>query len=177
MDTDFYTPSDTGKKYELGFVGNMGYRPNVLASQYLAKEVIPQIIRENGKIKMLLAGARPDYRVRVLADDNITVSGWMEDIRDAYNSIRIFVSPIFTGMRAAEQNPGSDVDGNTGNNHQFCQQCNRCHRRKGHTDSRQQRGIYIQYLKTAARSYSRRPDRQSRQGIHNRKIQLGQSEA
>jgi len=98
VDTDFYTPSGAEKKYELGFVGNMGYRPNVLASQYLAKEVIPQAIRENGKIKMLLAGARPDYRVRVLAGDNITVSGWMEDIRDAYNSIRIFVSPIFTGI-------------------------------------------------------------------------------
>lgn len=97
VDTDYYTPSDTDKKFDLGFVGNMGYRPNVLASQYLAKHIVQKIKKENRTIKMLLAGARPDYRVRVLADDTVTVSGWMEDIRDAYNSIRIFVSPIFTG--------------------------------------------------------------------------------
>ena len=98
VDTDFYTPKDADKLYDIGFVGNMGYRPNILACQYLAKKVLPHVNRENGKTKMLLAGARPDYRVRVLADNSISVSGWMEDIRDAYNSIRIFASPIFTGI-------------------------------------------------------------------------------
>ena len=98
VDTIFFQPKSIQKEFDLGFVGNMGYRPNVLASQFIAKQLLPFLKKENKKIRILFAGARPDYRVRILADKNTIVSGWVEDIRDAYGKIRIFVSPIFTGI-------------------------------------------------------------------------------
>lgn len=98
VDTHFFSPRKAEKIYDLGFVGNMGYRPNVIASEYLVREIYPALSKKYKDIKVLLAGARPHARVKKLADENITVSGWMEDIRMAYAQTKIFIAPIFTGI-------------------------------------------------------------------------------
>ena len=46
---------------------------------------------------MLLAGASPDRRVLALKADRITVSGWMDDIRDSYASAKVFIAPMRIG--------------------------------------------------------------------------------
>ena len=98
VDTDFFAPSVVPKKYDICFVGNMGYRPNVLAAEYLSRELLPGLLKIKPDIRILLAGARPDPRVKQLAGKHVVVSGWMEDIRRAYDESVIFVAPIFTGI-------------------------------------------------------------------------------
>jgi sugar transferase (PEP-CTERM/EpsH1 system associated) len=98
VDTGYFSPTQHEKEYELGFIGNMGYRPNVLAAIYLAKNILPLLKTEFPKIRLLIAGARPDRRVKALESESVRVTGWMEDIRDAYSTTGIFVSPIFTGI-------------------------------------------------------------------------------
>ena len=98
VDTDFFQSSGCAKKYDICFVGNMGYRPNVLAAEFLCHEIVPELVRIRPGLKVLLAGARPDPRVRQLAGKHVDVSGWMEDIRQAYDESLIFVAPIFTGI-------------------------------------------------------------------------------
>jgi len=94
IDNSFFEYQAKDKNYELVFVGNMGYLPNVEAAEFLAKEIMPKLSNE---IKLIIAGARPDYRVKILASDRIVVTGWMEDIREAYATSKIFIAPIWSG--------------------------------------------------------------------------------
>ena len=44
-----------------------------------------------------LAGASPLGKIESLRSDSIIVSGWMDDIRDAYWSSKVFVAPLRLG--------------------------------------------------------------------------------
>lgn len=95
---DFFKPNYTpNKKYDLVFTGNMSYAPNVAAALVLANEIMPELIQINPSIKLLIAGINPDKKVKQLANKNITVSGYIPDIRDAYNQSKIFVAPMQLG--------------------------------------------------------------------------------
>lgn len=85
-------------RHDLVFVGNMGYFPNVRAARYLVEEVMPLVWARRPGTTVLLAGARPTAEVRALGRlPQVTVSGWVADIRDAYLDGRLLVAPLFTG--------------------------------------------------------------------------------
>jgi len=94
IDTKFYKPLAKEKLYDVGFVGNMGYHPNVDAAEYLINEVMSKL---DPALQFVIAGARPDKRVLKLASDNVIVTGWMDDVRDAYAASRVFVAPLWKG--------------------------------------------------------------------------------
>jgi len=93
IDTSFFTPQRKEKEFDLIFVGNMSYAPNVAAVTFLAEEVMPHLTNVN----LLIAGASPSKEVLKLASSNISVTGWVEDIREAYANAKIFVAPLFIG--------------------------------------------------------------------------------
>lgn len=93
VDLEFFSPKEHQASYDIGYIGNMGYLPNVEAAKYLADAILPL----ESSWQLLIAGARPHEEVRRLASDRVHVSGWMEDIRDAYTDIRILVAPIWSG--------------------------------------------------------------------------------
>lgn len=98
VDHDFFQPNNlTQKKYELVFTGNMSYPPNISAVLYIAKEIMPLLLNKNPDIKLLIAGATPTNSVKALANKNIKVSGWIDDIRDAYNEAKVFIAPLQIG--------------------------------------------------------------------------------
>lgn len=97
VDTTYFQPKSIAKKYDLLFAGNMGYAPNISAADYLVNEIV-----KDQNLTVLIAGARPVHRVQQLASELIKVSGWMEDIREAYHQSTIFVAPLFEG--AGQQN-------------------------------------------------------------------------
>lgn len=99
VELDYFHPLPEIKpSYELVFVGNMGYFPNVQAAKYLVRNILPLVWEHAPDCRVLIAGARPSAEVKKLAQDSrITVSGWMEDIRHAYASGHLFVAPLFTG--------------------------------------------------------------------------------
>lgn len=102
VDFDTFSPNkSTVKKYELAFTGNMSYPPNIKAAQYLAAEVLPILIQQNPNVKLVIAGADPHSSVKKLASKNIVVTGWLDEITDAYNESKIFIAPmqIGTGMQ------------------------------------------------------------------------------
>jgi glycosyltransferase involved in cell wall biosynthesis len=98
VDITYFQSPGKKKKYDISFVGNMGYRPNIIACEYFKQKILPLLKKEKNDVKIIFAGARPHARVKALADNNIFISGWMEDIRDAYDESKIFVAPIFTGI-------------------------------------------------------------------------------
>lgn len=97
VDFDFFSPKAKEANYDLCFVGNMSYAPNVDAAQHLCKEILPLIKKKIPFVKILIAGASPNAKVRSLEAEGITVSGWMDDIRDAYSTTKVFIAPMRIG--------------------------------------------------------------------------------
>jgi len=97
VDHDFFKPQNRKKIYDVVFTGNMAYPPNVNAVEYLAEEILPLVWKSLPDVKMFIAGATPDGKVRRVASDKIIVSGWIDDIRDAYSQSRVFIAPMRIG--------------------------------------------------------------------------------
>ncbi len=96
VDFDFFKPQMLEKKYDLVFIGNMSYLPNIDAAVFLCKSIVPIVLRKQ-KIKVLIAGANPHPQVQALANEWVDVCGWVEDIRKCYAVSQIFVAPMRIG--------------------------------------------------------------------------------
>ena len=97
VDHDYFKPQECEKKFDLVFTGNMSYPPNVNAVEYLANEIMPIVWKTLPETKLYIAGATPDPKVKKAASDKIIVSGWLDDIRDAYAQSRVFIAPMRIG--------------------------------------------------------------------------------
>lgn len=97
VDHEFFKPRQEEKKYDIVFTGNMSYAPNVNAVDYLANEILPIVWKTLPEAKMYIAGATPDPKVKKVASERIIVSGWLDDIRDAYAQSRVFIAPMRIG--------------------------------------------------------------------------------
>ena len=97
VDHEFFKPRQDEKQYDIVFTGNMSYAPNVNAVEYLAHEILPLVWKQLPNAKMYIAGATPDPKVKKVACERIIVSGWLDDIRDAYAQSRVFIAPMRIG--------------------------------------------------------------------------------
>ena len=97
VDHDYFNPQEREKSYDLVFTGNMSYPPNVNAVEYLANEILPIVWKTLPNVKLYIAGATPDPKVKKAASERIIVSGWLDDIRDAYAQSRVFIAPMRIG--------------------------------------------------------------------------------
>ena len=97
VDHDYFKPRQEEKRYDIVFTGNMSYPPNVNAVEYLAHEILPLVWKQLPDAKMYIAGATPDPKVKRVASEHIVVSGWLDDIRDAYAQSRVFIAPMRIG--------------------------------------------------------------------------------
>lgn len=87
-----YTHSDT-----ILFTGNMDYAPNVDAVIYFTQEILPLIRSRVPAAKFIIAGQKPVEKVTALANDHITVTGFVKDLADMYNSASVVVAPLRFG--------------------------------------------------------------------------------
>lgn len=98
IDTHFFSPNKKiEKKYTLLFNGNMQYQPNVKSAIYIVNHILPLVQEKYPEVTLLISGTSPTNEVQELASDSVVVSGWMDDIRDAYNQASIFIAPMQIG--------------------------------------------------------------------------------
>lgn len=99
VDTEHFAPQREEVKYDLVFTGNMNYPPNIDSVLFLVQQVLPIVHRKRPGTNLLISGVSPSQSVRDLAksDANVTVSGWVKDIRSSYASARIFIAPMQIG--------------------------------------------------------------------------------
>ena len=98
IDTDFFTPLPDTPKYDVVFVGNLGYLPNIEAVEILVNKVIKTYHTKYGKkITCLIAGARPSLRLLRIQSEEVKLLGWREDIRTAYADGKVLCAPLFNG--------------------------------------------------------------------------------
>lgn len=97
VDTDFFKPQPTEKKYDLVFTGNMSYPPNIDCANFIAREIMPLVWEVHPHARLLISGANPTRKVKQLSNDKVKVTGWVDDIRESYAHSKIFVAPLRIG--------------------------------------------------------------------------------
>lgn len=97
VDLEFFRPRQTTPQFDLLFVGNMSYPPNVAAARTLALEVLPLVRRHVPHATLKIAGTNPSPAVSRLRSDHVEVTGWIDDMPACYASARVFVAPISLG--------------------------------------------------------------------------------
>jgi len=95
VDTEYFSRQEVNRAtHDLVFVGNMSYPPNVDCCEYIVNRLLPLLDKS---LTVMLAGINPHKRVKALASDRVTVTGYMEDIRAAYSNCKIFLAPLQIG--------------------------------------------------------------------------------
>jgi sugar transferase (PEP-CTERM/EpsH1 system associated) len=98
VDTDYFQPQSREKDIDLIFTGNMGYFPNVEAALYLTQEILPHLRKKCPDIKVFIVGANPSRKIKALSgNNNVTVTGFVDDMRDYLNRAKVFVAPLRSG--------------------------------------------------------------------------------
>lgn len=80
------------------FVGNYEYDPNVDAAVRLATQIFPRVQARVPGAKLWLVGNEPPPALRALANDAISVTGRVPDVRQYLASATAFVSPLRVGV-------------------------------------------------------------------------------
>jgi glycosyltransferase involved in cell wall biosynthesis len=98
IDKDSFEPLIQEPEFDLVFVGNMSYVPNIEAVEFIS-----ELLNKKPGVTCLIAGADTSIAVRRIAEKNkqISLLGWVDDIRSAYCNGKYFVAPmrIGTGMQ------------------------------------------------------------------------------
>jgi polysaccharide biosynthesis protein PslH len=100
VDTDFFAP-DPGAMVDprrLVFTGVMGYAPNVLAAEFLAREILPRVQMDWPDARLAIVGRSPTARVLALAElPGVDVTGEVADIRPWLTESRVYACPMTSG--------------------------------------------------------------------------------
>jgi len=80
------------------FTGVMSYAPNVLAADFLAREVFPLVTAARPDARLAIVGRAPAPRVRSLAElRGVEVTGEVEDLRPWLVGSGVYVCPMISG--------------------------------------------------------------------------------
>jgi glycosyltransferase involved in cell wall biosynthesis len=85
-------------KPNIGFLGNMGYLPNVEGVLWLYKEVFCPLRITNPSLSLVIIGRNPGPSIRELESaPGVIVTGAVESIWEYINAVDIFVFPLWIG--------------------------------------------------------------------------------
>lgn len=100
VDLAYFAPQPLEREPNtLVFSGKMSYHANEAAALFLAGEIMPLVWRERPDVRLLIAGSSPTRAVRDLgADRRITVTGFVEDLREPLARASVAVAPLRYGV-------------------------------------------------------------------------------
>lgn len=83
----------------LVFTGIMDYGPNEDAALYLIDEVLPLLKKSNQEVEVIIAGRSPTpaLQQRAARHPEVTVTGFVEDMRTPLEEASLFVAPLRYG--------------------------------------------------------------------------------
>lgn len=92
VDIEYFKNTVHKEKSDILFIGNFSYFPNIDAVRYLYTEILPHLPKE---IKVKIVGK--NYTKLGIRDERVNFIDYIDDIRDAYSTAFVFVSPIRIG--------------------------------------------------------------------------------
>jgi sugar transferase (PEP-CTERM/EpsH1 system associated) len=100
VDSDYFrSNAPTSSEPILIFTGVMDYEPNVTAMNYFCSSIFPKIRKEIPDARLLLVGRDPTPEVRRFEESvpGVTVTGFVNDIREYFDKSLIYIAPIKSG--------------------------------------------------------------------------------
>jgi polysaccharide biosynthesis protein PslH len=100
VDVEFFAPDAEARvdPQRIVFTGVMSYAPNVLAAEFLAREIFPRVSTAWPEARLAIVGRSPTSRVRALADlPGVEVTGEVPDIRPWLSESRVYACPMTSG--------------------------------------------------------------------------------
>jgi polysaccharide biosynthesis protein PslH len=100
VDARYFTPDPKAARdsSRIVFTGVMSYAPNVLAADFLAREVFPLVRAARPDARLAIVGRAPAPRVRALAElGGVEVTGEVEDLRPWLVGSGAYVCPMISG--------------------------------------------------------------------------------
>lgn len=99
VDTNYFKPAKREDgNFELLFVGNMAYPPNRDGILFFYREVLPLVLKECPKSRLVIAGKNPPGCIFALnKDSKVEVTGYVTDVRPYISRASVVISPIRFG--------------------------------------------------------------------------------
>jgi glycosyltransferase involved in cell wall biosynthesis len=99
VDVDYFQPQPSlSVGANLVFVGSMQYEPNTDAVLFFHREILPLIREQRSDIQFYVVGWGPPPEIQALDDDpNVTVTGFVEDVRPYLADGTVVVVPLRFG--------------------------------------------------------------------------------
>jgi len=100
VDVEYYQPqAGEGARRSLIFVGSMNWYPNVAAVRFLLSQVWPALKAAVPDLHLDLVGSAPSPGLRALAAaaPDVTVHGFVSDVRPLLSAATLYVCPIRDG--------------------------------------------------------------------------------
>lgn len=94
VDFESFYPKTQEKTYDILFMGNLGYPPNIAAIQFLSNEIIPLVKKYKPNIKLLIAGINAPKYIKKLKSENIDIIEKFENISDSIAISKIMLAPM-----------------------------------------------------------------------------------
>ena len=100
VDFNYFSPRDgVHKEYpSILFHGTMDFLPNIRAAKYICNEIFPIIKSEIPDARFLIVGSNPVDEIKKFDEySDITVTGYVEDIRDYLSRASVCLYPMKSG--------------------------------------------------------------------------------
>jgi sugar transferase (PEP-CTERM/EpsH1 system associated) len=100
VDSDYFSPHPERispylvDEIPVVFTGAMDYWPNVDAVTWFAKEVLPGLLVKQPQARFYIVGRSPTLEVSALANEHITVTGTVADVRPYIQFAAVVVAPL-----------------------------------------------------------------------------------
>ena len=101
VDLDYFKPSyKSNDEKNLVYVGHFLHYPNEDAVLYFCKKIFPLILQSSPDTKLYVVGSNPTPRIKELQKmfQNVTVTGYVEDVRDFLSKASVFILPGRLGL-------------------------------------------------------------------------------
>jgi len=98
VDTSRYPYRPAGREpFTILFLGSFRHTPNQEALTWFVEQVLPLILAEEPRARVLVAGSEPPKRSSFQHAEAVELVGFVEDVRDPLARYSLFVCPILSG--------------------------------------------------------------------------------
>lgn len=98
VDTRFFAPREGRRERgTILFFGTMSYYPNIDALLFFLREVMPLLRRSYPSARLRIVGAMPPPAIRRWEGPDVTVTGFVEDVRPYLERASVVVAPLRIG--------------------------------------------------------------------------------
>ncbi len=91
------TENTFADRHDIVFIGGYQHSPNVDAVQYFVSEIMPILRQRLPGVRFYAVGSKPPTEIQALASEDIIVTGFIENLDQLLDKMRISVAPLRYG--------------------------------------------------------------------------------